>query len=74
MTHQPRVLSAQVLPRAYCRFRLEEFQSRFGDIEWFLHDAETLDPETGLIAVVMQGSRSQCMEYYRRALAAEETE
>lgn len=68
---QPRTFSTQVLPGAFSRFRLEEFQTRFGTVEWFLYDAETIDPETGLMTVVMQGTRSQCMEYYRRAVRNE---
>ena len=57
-THTPRVLSSFLIGE-FSRFRLEHFQGRYGDTDWFLYDGETLDAD-GLPACVMQGTEEAC--------------
>ncbi len=59
MTNQPQIISKEL----FCnnRFALTEFATRFGDVEWFLADAESID-EFGLPAVVYQGSKEGAMQ------------
>lgn len=54
----PREISSEIIG-PYSRYRLVEFQGRYGDREWFLYDAENLD-DCGLPLCVMQGTESAC--------------
>lgn len=49
----PQTLSSETFGPA-SRYRLDEFLGRDGVITWFVLDAETIDPETRLPAVVAQ--------------------
>lgn len=48
------------------RFCLFAIHTRFGGFEWFVQDAESLDPLTGLPAVIAQGPDARPV--YMRAL------
>lgn len=56
---QPRVLSSRLFPP----YRLIEFQTRFGEVEWFVEDTTKEDPETGLPCVIRQATtRAKAIE------------
>lgn len=58
-TTRTRILTSEKLGE-FSRFRLTSIQTRFGSVEWCLTDAEIEDPETGLPAIVAQGTEAQC--------------
>ena len=52
-TQNPRILSS-ILFGDFSRYKLVEFQTRFGDVEWQVSDAETVDELTGMPAIIRQ--------------------
>jgi hypothetical protein len=55
MSVSPAIVSS-VLFGEFSRFRLDEFRTREGAVEWFVLDAERPDPETGLPSVIRQSA------------------
>lgn len=48
-----KILSSQLVGE-FSRFKLDEFQTRFGTVEWIVTDAEDIDPATDLPVTIGQ--------------------
>lgn len=55
---QPHTISTTLIG-PFSRFKLVEFLTRFGEVEWMLEDAECPD-ELGMPSIVCQGTRAEC--------------
>ena len=57
------------------RFKVAEFLTRFGTIEWIVTDAENLDPRFGCPGlpevIAMKNTRADALAYIGNFLAAE---